>query len=280
MMNKREHPRFNIFFGAKRQECRVTSAQTWRIMDKYEQTVKTWKAWKVRTVADLDLRLDSFRILFAFNSGKIENPEVTFHDTREIFENGKIAGFSGNPRTLFEQQNQKTCYAFLCDKIVSRETLNIALIKEVHRALTEGTYDEKRYIVNGERPGEFKKHDYVTGVNEVGSYPEEVDQDMTELIDEVNSIGAKDPLKAGAYFHARFENIHPFADGNGRVGRTLLNYRLMINDYPPTIIFDEDKGVYYSALQRFDEDENLDTLAGFIREQTVKTWTRVMRLTE
>ena len=117
MMNKREHPRFNIFFGANRQECRVTSAQTWRIMDKYEQTVKTWKAWKVRTVADLDLRLDSFRILFAFNSGKIENPEVTFHDTREIFENGKIAGFSGNPRTLFEQQNRRPVMHFSATKL-------------------------------------------------------------------------------------------------------------------------------------------------------------------
>ena len=90
-------------------------------MDKYEQTVKLWKEWNVRTVADLDLRLDSFRILFAFNSGKIENPEITYHDTREIFENGKIAGYTGNPRTLFEQQNQKTCYAFLCEKIVGRE---------------------------------------------------------------------------------------------------------------------------------------------------------------
>ena len=247
-------------------------------MDKYEQTVKLWKEWNVRTVADLDLRLDSFRILFAFNSGKIENPEITYHDTREIFENGKIAGYTGNPRTLFEQQNQKTCYAFLCEKIVGREKLSIQLIKEVKRVLAEGTYDEKQYIVNGERPGEFKKHDYVTGVNEVGSYPDEVEHDLSELIDEVNAIGAKNPLKAGAYFHARFENIHPFADGNGRVGRTLLNYWLMINDYPPMIIYDEDKGVYYLALQQFDETEDLDMFADFIREQTVKTWTRGMRL--
>jgi ferritin len=52
----------------------------------------------------------------------------------------------------------------------------------------------------------------------------------------------------------------------------------MINDYPPMIIYDEDKGVYYLALQQFDETEDLDMFADFIREQTVKTWTRGMRL--
>ena len=52
---------------------------------------------------------------------------------------------------------------FLQEKIVAKEPLSIELICAVHRALTEGTYDERRYIVNGERPGEFKKHDYVTG---------------------------------------------------------------------------------------------------------------------
>ena len=50
--------------------------------------------------------------------------------------------------------------------------------------MTEGTYDERRYIVNGERPGEFKKHDYVTGKNEVGSPPDEVENDLAELIED------------------------------------------------------------------------------------------------
>lgn len=160
------------------------------------------------------------------------------------------------------------------DKIVAREPLSIALICAVHRALTEDTYDECRYIVNGECPGEFKKHDYVTGKNEVGSQPEEVASDLSELIEEVNVIGAKSPLKAGAYLHARFENIHPFSDGNGRVGRTLLNYWLMINDYPPTIIYEEDRRTYYDALQTYDEQEDLTPLVQFLRAETVKTWSR------
>ena len=189
-------------------------------------------------------------------------------------------GYTGSTRALFEQLNQRTCYELLREKIVEREPLSLDLIRTVHRVLTEGTYDERRYIVNGERPGEFKKHDYVTGRNEVGSPPDEVEADLTELIDEVNSIGQKAPLKAGAYFHARFENIHPFADGNGRVGRTLLNYWLMINDCPPMTIYQENRRTYYEALQAYDEQEELDLLNSFFEEQTVKTWARSMELND
>ena len=249
-------------------------------MSQYDEAVRKWRAWDIRTATDLDLRLDSFRILFAYHSSKIENQEISYHDTREIFENGRVVGYTGSTRALFEQQNQKTCYELLREKIMEREPLSLDLIRTVHRVLTEGTYDERRYIVNGERPGEFKKHDYVTGRNEVGSPPDEVETDLSELIDEINSIGQKAPLKAGAYFHARFENIHPFADGNGRVGRTLLNYWLMINDCPPMIIYEEDRRTYYEALQAYDEREELDPLAGFFEEQTVKTWARSMELND
>lgn len=244
-------------------------------MRQYDAILEMWKGWQIRSAEDLALRLDSFRILFAYNSGKIENAEINYHDTREIFENGRVVGYTGSTRTLFEQQNQKVCYDFLKDKIIAREPLSVTLICAIHRALTEGTYDERRYIVNGERPGEFKKHDYVTGRNEVGSQPEDVEADLAELLEEINTIGARAPLKAGAYLHARFENIHPFADGNGRVGRTVLNYWLMINDYPPVVIYEEDRRTYYDALQDYDEKESLDALVRFLEEESVKTWSRV-----
>ena len=246
-------------------------------MPRYEEAVKLWQSWNIQTEADLSLRLDSFRILFAYHCGKIENDEINYHDTREIFENGKVINYTGSTRTLFEQQNQKTCYELLRSKILAKEPLSLPLVRTIHRTLTEGTYDERRYITNGERPGAFKKHDYVTGKNEVGSPPEAVADDLTELIEEVNAIGAQAPLKAGAYFHARFENIHPFADGNGRVGRTLLNYWLMINHYPPLVIYEEDRRAYYDALQTYDEQEDLAPLVTFLEDQTVKTWSRFLK---
>ncbi len=245
-------------------------------MDGYSRAVKLWQSYTNTSAADLDKHLHSFRILFAYHSGKIENEEITYHDTREIFENGRVTGYTGNPRALFEQQNQKLCYEFLKEKIVNREPIDIELVKEVHRLLTAGTYDERRYIENKERPGEFKKHDYVTGVHEVGSSAQDVERELAELIAETGAYDGEDVLMAAAYFHAGFEYIHPFADGNGRVGRTLLNYYLMIRNHPPLIVHDEEKGKYYAALQKYDETEDLAPLYGFLRDETEKTWAKTL----
>ena len=247
-------------------------------MNQYNRVVELWQSYKILSAADLDKYLNSFRILFAFHSGKIENEEITYHDTREIFENGRVVDYTGSPRTLFEQQNQKLCYELLKEKIVKKEPLSIELVKEIHKVLTSGTYDENRYIGNEERSGEFKKHDYITGIHEVGSAAEDVEKDLTKLIAEVSAYEGKDVLKAAAYFHARFEYIHPFADGNGRVGRTLMNYYLMTHNHPPLIVYNEDKRMYYECLQKYDEAEDLNPLYKFFIYETEKTWEKVLAL--
>lgn len=245
-------------------------------MSKVDNAVNLWRNWRVETENDIDRRLENFRILFAYNSGKIENNAVTYSDTREIFENGRVLNYSGLPRTLFELSNQKTCYEFLKSKIVAKQPISTALVKEVHGVLTGGTYDERRYVEQGERPGEFKKHDYVTGRAEVGSLPENVESDLAALLSELNGFEDKNTLKAAAYFHVRFEYIHPFADGNGRAGRTLLNYFLMIHNHPPLIIYDEDKAAYYDALEAYDRDEVVTTMFTFLARQLERTWEKTL----
>ena len=242
----------------------------------YDDAVKLWQRWRVRTEADIDQRLDNFRILFAYNSGKIENDAITYNDTRKVFENGRVLNYSGLPRTIFEIANQKICYEFLKPKLAAREPIRIALIKEVHGALTGGTYDERQYVERGERPGEFKKHDYMIGLAEAGSLPEDVESDLTELLSGLNEYEEKELLKVAAYFHVRFEYIHPFADGNGRVGRTLLNYFLMIHDHPPLIIYNEDKAAYYDALAAYDTSEDLELMAAFLKHEIERTWEKTL----
>lgn len=241
-------------------------------MNTYDAVRKMWSGFQINSESALDQCLENFRILFAYHSGRIENEEITFHDTREIFENGKVLNFTGSPRSIIEQQNQKLCYEYLKAKIINSENFTVGFVKEVHRILTSGTYDELRYVEKGERPGEFKRHDYITGIHEVGSQPEQVENDLSELLAEVNGYVGTDRLKTAAYFHVRFEYIHPFADGNGRVGRTLLNYYLLTHGEPPLILYDEDKDRYYRALEAYDADEQLQPMVDFLVYETEKTW--------
>ncbi|MCL2199274.1 MAG: Fic family protein [Defluviitaleaceae bacterium] len=76
-------------------------------------------------------------------------------------------------------------------------------------------------------------------------------------------------MKAATYFHMRFETIHPFADGNGRVERTMMNYFLMIHNHPPLIVYDEDREEYYAALEHYNNDEDIELLYSFFMRQRV-----------
>ena len=246
---------------------------------KCKDVITYWQSLKIDSKEKLENVLDNFRILFAYNSGAIENAEITYHDTREIFENGKVISFTGNLRTIFEISNQKTCYEYLLDKIIKKEKISENLIKKVHELLTIGTYDERRYILNGERPGEYKKHDYVTGREEVGVSSSEVAKEIENLLNEVNSVNtnnAEDIIKIATYFHNKFENIHAFADGNGRVGRTLTNYILMINNMPPLIVYDEDKKYYYAALEKYDKEDDIKSMIEFFKYEMEKTWEKTL----
>jgi Fic family protein len=121
-------------------------------MGMYNEIVGMWRSWAVKTDSDIDMRLDNYRILFAYNSCRIENENITYHDTREIFENGRAVNFTGDPRTLFELRNQKLCYEYLKQRIINREPLSLELVLEVHNILTSGTYDERRFIERGNVP--------------------------------------------------------------------------------------------------------------------------------
>ncbi len=239
----------------------------------YDEIVARWQQSPISDAADVEIKLHNFRILFAYHSGKIENDRIDYHDTREIFENGRVSNYTGDVRTLFEQKNQKDCYEMLKSKIAAKTPFSIDLIKEIHLELSKGTYDENRFS-KGERPGEFKKNDYVVGYLDVGSDASDVEDDLDSVIEEVNSYRGSEILKAAAYLHASFENIHPFADGNGRVGRTIMNYHLIINDHPPIVIFEEDRKEYYKALEKFDKSEELDYLINFLKVQCEKTWNK------
>lgn len=246
-------------------------------MSDYEKAIDFWKKKDVTNDAKLAEALNGHSITFAYHSGRIENENITYHDTREIFDHDRVSSYTGDLRTLFEIRNAKEAYILFLEAFQDRRPLDEDLVKEFQQKLTQNTYDTRRYQL-GERPGEYKRHDYVTGREEVGAPPEDVAEEMSELLSELAEIPDDKALIAASYFHAKFENIHPFADGNGRTGRLAMNYFLILHNHPPITIHEEDRKSYYDALEAWDIRQELEPLCVFLRSQTAKTWEKqIMR---
>ncbi|MBR3596240.1 MAG: Fic family protein [Clostridia bacterium] len=248
-------------------------------MDRYTRAVALWQRKNISTDAELAEALNGHSIAFAYNSGKIENNKVTYNDTREIFEHDGVTSYTGDLRTLFEIRNSKEANEYFLSSFNRKLPITQELIKEFQRLLTQNTYDTRRYQL-GERPGEYKKHDFVTGREEIGALPEDVKEEIDELLEEIQDIPEDIVLKAAAYFHAKFENIHPFADGNGRTGRLVMNYLLVLNSHPPIVIHEEDRKSYYDALEAWDREQDIVPMCNFLKEQTVKTWAKQIERAE
>lgn len=214
-------------------------------MTDYEKSLSLWQRKHITTDAELAEALNGHSISFAYHSGKLENENITYHDTREIFEHDGVTSYTGDLRTLFEIRNAKEANELFLCAFRDRRPLDETFVKELQ---LRSTHDTRRWQL-GERPGTYKRHDYVTGREEVGAAPEDVADEMNELLAEIQDIPAQNALTAAAYFHAKFENIHPFADGNGRTGRLAMNYFLVLHDHPPIVIHEEDRKAYYAALE-------------------------------
>ena len=242
-----------------------------KALDRYEKTVVHWQSREIRTGSELAKALRGFDIAFAYHSGRIENDQISLSDVKEIFESGGLTSYTGDLRTLLEIRNLKTAHELLLASFGERRPLDERLLLEFQRCLTQGTYDARKLQL-GERPGEYKKHDFVTGKAETGAAPEDVEEEVAELLAEMKDVPKDKALTAAAYLHAKFENIHPFADGNGRTGRLIMNYFLLLNDYPPIIIHEEDRKDYYLALEAWDERQELGPLLDHLKKETVRTW--------
>ena len=129
---------------------------------------------------------------------------------------------------------------------IADKDLTEDMIKEFHKILKEGTSDSRKDWFN---VGEYKKL-----ANEVGNIkttmPKNVERDMRKLMDWYNSL-EKVTIKEIIEFHARFEKIHPFQDGNGRVGRIIAFKECLKYNIVPFIILDKDKVFYYRDLNEY-----------------------------
>lgn len=181
-----------------------------------------------------------------YNSNHIEGNHLTEDETRYIFET-KTTGILQGPvpiDDIIETVNHFRAVDFIIDN--PNATLDEAYIKKLHLILKSGTLQasDTEFAV-----GEYKKLPNIVG-NIKTSLPEDVPNDIAKLLDYYNKPYPKD-LDDILAFHVAFENIHPFQDGNGRVGRLIMFKECLCNNIVPFIILDRVKAYYYHGLQNW-----------------------------
>ena len=187
------------------------------------------------------------QIVFAYNTNHIEGSKLTEDQTRYIYETNTIL-FEGetiaNVDDILETANHFKLVDYMLE--VADEKLTEKIIKEFHKILKEGTMDSRKSWFN---VGEYKKL-----ANEAGSMktssPKQTPKDMQKLMEWYDSL-TEVTIKNIIEFHAKFEKIHPFQDGNGRVGRMIAFKECLKNNIIPFIILDKDKLFYYRGLKEY-----------------------------
>ncbi len=177
-----------------------------------------------------------------YNSNAIENSTLTLQDTEDIIWRNRIKT-DHEIREIFEAKNLAEITKQLFDRQL--EQLNHNIILDFHRILLDD--------INQQLAGRYRYgQEWVRVGSHLGANPQFVSSLMNELINDYYQNQEDYFIDKIAYFHAQFESIHPFNDGNGRIGRLLINYQLIELGYPPIIIPNKGKRLaYYPLFDKF-----------------------------
>lgn len=186
------------------------------------------------------------QIDLTYNSNHIEGSRLTHEQTRYIFETNTvgITDKSVNVDDIVETTNHFRCIDLIIDR--TEDKLTESFVKELHRILKTGTSDSRKSWFN---VGDYKKLPNEVGGN-VTCPPEEVHVRMRALLSAYNDKANK-TLEDIIDLHQKFETIHPFQDGNGRVGRLVMFRECLANGIVPFIITEELKLFYYRGLREW-----------------------------
>ena len=195
------------------------------------------------------------QVRLAYNSNHMEGSRLTEDQTRSIYETQTIGITEGHEKIddIIETVNHFRCFDYIlstADKELSED-----IIKHIHFLLKSGTTDSQKEW--------FAVGDYKRLANEVGGEgttdPKQVHQHMKQLLAEYNQL-KQVSLDDVLNFHVRFERIHPFQDGNGRIGRLLMFWQCLQNNIVPFIIPEDLRLDYYRGIQ------NWDHIKGFLTD--------------
>lgn len=201
------------------------------------------------------------QVNFSYNSNKIEGSRLTSEQTEAIFETSSFISKNDDLiklDDLIESKNHFKLFDYMLDYV--DKPLSKEMIIEMNKILKRGTSDEDnpRYNVGG-----FKVVPNTIGVVNMieTSSLETTEQDVDSLLDNYSKL-TQVTLEDIIDFHVKFERIHPFGDGNGRVGRIIMFKECLKNNIMPFIILDQDKPYYIRGLKEYNRDKKylIDTI--------------------
>ena len=208
-----------------------------------------------------------------YNSNHMEGSRLTHDQTRYIFETNTIGVENEvlNVDDVIETANHFRCIDMMIDN--AKAALTEKFIKEIHLTLKNGTSDSRKDW--------FAVGDYKKLPNEVGgtatASPEEVADKMKTLLTEYNTKGEK-TFEDILDFHVKFERIHPFQDGNGRVGRLIMFKECLKYNIVPFIIEDNLKLFYYRGLKEWDAEKGYLTDTCLTAQDNYKAYLDYFRI--
>ena len=189
-----------------------------------------------------------------YNSNAIENSTLTLKETEKILLEMEVSG-NVSLREVFEAKNLARVMEYI--NVKQSEEITKEMILLLHQMLI-GNIDESI-------AGKFrKKGEYVRIGSFIAAAPEHIERMLVEALIEYSSDQISYFIDKISKFHLQFETIHPFNDGNGRIGRVLINYLLYRLGFPGIIIRDKEKQIYYRSFKEYQDDKKTNTLERII----------------
>lgn len=192
--------------------------------------------------------------LLAYNSNKIEGSTLTEEQTASLFDNGTLPKSDDYYRA--KDVEEMNGHFLMFNKMLDTldEPLTQELIKKFHYELKSGVFEDR---ANGYAIGGYKQRPNMIGMYQTVR-PEDVEKEMNVLMGWY--FRQKVNISVLSEFHARYESIHPFQDGNGRTGRLILFRECLKNGIVPVVIEDANRNEYLEALKEYREEKSLDKL--------------------
>ncbi len=186
---------------------------------------------------------------FAYNSNHMEGSRLTSEQTRMVFGRKEISGEGIPLDDILEAMNHFEAFDTILDR--SGDPLDADLLRSLHGTLKAGTTQARNPLYS---VGDYKKYENVVGALDLSTTPpEKVEAEMEALLRGYERTGKHD-LDDVLSFHVAFERIHPFSDGNGRIGRLIMFKECLRNGIVPFIITDDLHAFYIRGLQNFHEE--------------------------